>query len=384
MNHLPQDLAHITSCPDCQCRAALAAPDVDLEWVWARVAEQLEPRNQPMPARTNALPHAATPSQRPPFAWPTINRPIRAKPLNGKHDLYMPSPIRGSFRHRTVLALAAAAVILAMIGGVTGAMVAHRLWFGRGDSGLQAGAPAISAPVLASPAASTTVPVLTITIPAELVPKTHHRVTGFSYDKYLAGSQSVWNPYCCDGTVIQYQLTGSLQITADAAIQIVRANGAVDIIQAGIETTVNSGDALVTSNQTRITTVNSGTVDAEVLNWLLIDDPGNKFGGRGGQDGLTGMNHDEAGDFQQSLIELPGAVRITFWWFDLGPDQKIPVPSAGTWLAISQGLLKGTVLVAQDESYIMATNTTGSPTTTVYLVTLEPVEMSEPSPASSP
>src|SRR3954451_11995189 len=44
MNNHPQDITHIARCADCQARASLDAPDVDLERVWSGVTAQLSGR----------------------------------------------------------------------------------------------------------------------------------------------------------------------------------------------------------------------------------------------------------------------------------------------------------------------------------------------------
>jgi hypothetical protein len=247
----------------------------------------------------------------------------------------------------------------------------------------RAGVPAIPAPATPSPAASPTA-LFEVTLPAEIVPHTTERITGLSYDKYSAGTTSVWQPYCCDGPIVQYQLTGSIQVTGTAEFQIVRADGTIDQIPANTEATVNTGDTLVTLNQTGITTVNRGTVDAEILNWLLLDSPGDRFGGRTGQDGLVGGTHVNVGDFQGNLVDLPGAVTVSLQKLEVEPNEVVHPPPGGVQLALTLDIFYEFVPTVGTDSSFTAHNMNGHPTTPVYVVTLRPADSSGPPGSGTP
>jgi hypothetical protein len=305
--------------------------------------------------------------------------PIRMRRVTMARVVPISSARSATGARRWLPILVSAALILLLLG-----LAWRALGPGRPDRNPRLGVPAIHAPASPSPEASPTTTLFTITLPAGVVPHTTERITGISHDKYLAGSTSVWRPYCCDGPVVQYQLTGAIQVTGTAELQIVRADGTVDHIPANTEATVNTGDTLVTLNQTEITTVNNGTIDAEILNWALLDSPGDSFGGRGGQDGLVGMTHAGASDFLGNLVDLPGAVTVTLQRLELEPEQAVYPPEGGVQMALTLDTYTEWIITAGDGSYIKADNTNGTPTTTVYVVTLLPADSSGPPGASTP
>ena len=280
-----------------------------------------------------------------------------------------------SWLRRPILRYAAAAIL------ILGIVLAIDIIRDPGSD--RGGAPVIHAPATPSPEASPTT-LFEVTLPADLVPHTTERITGLSYDKYRAGTTSTWRPYCCDGPMVQYQLTGSIQVTGSAELQIVRADGTIDRIPANIEATVNTGDTLVTLNQTEITTVNNGTVDAEILNWLLLDSPGDRFGGRTGQDGLVGGTHVVVSDFQGTMVDLPGAVTVTLQKLEVEPNEVVHPPPGGVQLALTLDIFYEFVPTVGTDSSFTAHNMNGHPTTPVYVVTLRPADSSGPPGSGTP
>jgi hypothetical protein len=173
-------------------------------------------------------------------------------------------------------------------------------------------------------------------------------------------------------------------VTGSAELQIVRADGTTERIPANTEATVNTGDTLVTLNQTEITTVNNGTVDAEILNWLLLDSPGDRFGGRTGQDGLVGGTHVNVGDFQGNLVDLPGAVTVSLQKLEVEPNEVVHPPPGGVQLALTLDIFYEFVPTVGTDSSFTAHNMNGHPTTPVYVVTLRPADSSGPPGSGTP
>jgi hypothetical protein len=260
--------------------------------------------------------------------------------------------------------LAAAAVLLIVLGSIA---VAYRY---SGDSGPSRGGPAILAPATPSPTGET---LLEITLPAEIVPHTSDRHVGLSHEAYGPKSHAVWDPYCCDGPIIQYQLTGTITVRAEAPVQIVRANGSTDDILANTDATVNPGDALIVLNQVRIETTNDGSEPAEVLSWAFIDEPNDKFHGRTGQAGMAGQYVlDTAYDRQGSIVPIPGSATVRIQRVALEAGEQIEMPESSTMLVATLDPVTESVIRAGDGSYIKASNSRGEPTTTVYVVILAP------------
>jgi len=348
------DAEDITLVRRLQSLAAAPLPGSAGERVWRSLAETWEV--DPATSRE----HAA---------------PIRINDSRRVRQVQVPSPAPPSWLRRPILRYVAAAVL------ILGVVLAIDILRDPGSD--YGGAPVINAPATPSPAASPTT-LFEITLPADLVPHTTGRISGLSYDKYRAGSQSTWSPYCCDGPVVQYQLTGSIQVTGSAELQIVRADGTTERIPANTEATVNTGDTLVTLNQTEITTVNSGATDAEILGWLLLDSPGDRFGGRTGQDGLVGGTHVVVSDFQGTMVDLPGAVTVTLQKLEVEPNEVVHPPAGGVQLMLTLNNFYELVATVGADSSFTAHNTNGQPTTPVYVVTVRPADSSGPPGSSTP
>jgi hypothetical protein len=267
--------------------------------------------------------------------------------------------------------VALAATIVIVLSGIAAAIVVRSGLFDSDD-----GAPAIFAPATPSPdAGGDQQTLLEITLPADIVPHTRERHVGLSHEAYGPNSHATWVPYCCDGPVIQYQLSGAITVRAEGPIQIVRADGTAEDIRANVEATVNTGDTLIILNQTGIETVNSGSTPAEILSWVFLDDPGDTFSGRTGQEGMTGQFLlDHAQDISGSLVDIPGAATVRLQRLAIEAGERVDTPSGSTMLATTLDRSGETVIRAGDGSYIKASNTTGAPTTTVYVVTLSPAE----------
>jgi hypothetical protein len=173
-------------------------------------------------------------------------------------------------------------------------------------------------------------------------------------------------------------------VTGTAEFQVVRADGTIDRIPASTEATVNTGDALVTLNQIGLTTVNSGDTDAEILEWTLLDSPGDKFAGRSGQAGLFGITHVVASDGRRNMIDLPGGAIVRLQRMDLAPGEPIYRVDGVVQLAVTFDPVTEPIIYAGDGSYIKASNSNGTPTTSVYLLTLMPADDSSPPGANTP
>ena len=289
-------------------------------------------------------------------------KPISANGYMRPVRLPIPTPGRRRSLEAPLIYAIAAALLVAIIGGIIGALLTDRLL---SDDRPQP--PAILAPGTPEPTDET---LFEITIPADIVPQGTWRVSGLSHDAYRAHSESVWEPYCCDGAVVQYQLTGAIQVQGDVPLQILRANGDLEDVPANVEATVNKGDTLITLNQTGLTTINNGAQSADVLTWLLLDSPGDVFGGRSGQDGLVGIAFTTVGDVTNTMIPLPGAATVRLWRLIMEPERVVPARAGMVMLPV-QGDPSTEVIEVEDDGSFSARNTTGQRTTTVYVISFE-------------
>jgi hypothetical protein len=257
---------------------------------------------------------------------------------------------------------------------------------GRADNSRPAGIPAVVFPT------STTIPptptpvateetLLQVTIPADALPHGEGVSSGLAHFSIPPGTRSTWEPYCCPGPMVEYVLEGTYTVRAEAAIQLVRADGTVEEVPAGTEVVLGPGDGLISRNETVVEAANTGATPVELLNWVLIEK-----GDFGGHSLLGWVDH--MADVQGPLAVPAGPATLLLRRVELAPDATFPAPAAGT-LRFGVTLpnnAAGTPVAAdlgqQSDGTI---RTVGAEAITIYILTLEPAGGATGSPvASSP
>lgn len=201
-----------------------------------------------MSATTQSLPHSA--SQRRP-ALPRLMPP---------RELPAFSP-----RLRIAMIIAAVALLLLASGVVIGPLNLGR----DGDGGRPAG-PAVHAPGTPSPDATADEdPGFSVTIPAADLPEPDDGIAGSGIGHFTIppGTSSSWEPTCCTGPTVDYVISGTLSVRAEAATRVLRAGGGIEEFPAGTEVMLGPGDAIVSRVDTPAVSVNNGTEPVELLNW---------------------------------------------------------------------------------------------------------------------
>lgn len=146
----------------------------------------------------------------------------------------------------------------------------------------------------------------------------------------LAGLYTSSYGSCCHGPYVQYLLSGSLTFTVGGPTQVIRADGATEQVAADTTTTLVAGDTLLTRNEYPVATSNAGNESADVLDWLLIDDPNAQFGGRQGE-GWEFHDLYATGE----VPEITGAVALTIRRAVLAPDDYVPVVNGNLVLEVT-------------------------------------------------
>ncbi len=167
--------------------------------------------------------------------------------------------------HRFGPILPLAALLVVIVGGLAASALTGR--FGLHD---QRDNPAITAPGYAA----TDDTLLTFTIPAEAVSTGDKATIGLVIFTIPARSRSTWQPYCCPGSLMEYVVSGTYTVRADAPIQVLRGDGSIEDILAGTEVVLEPGDGLLSRNETVVESANTGSVPVELLSWVLIEDDG--------------------------------------------------------------------------------------------------------------
>jgi hypothetical protein len=249
--------------------------------------------------------------------------------------------------------------------------------FGSGDdrpSSIPAAVPTAPTP---TPAPVTEETLFEFTVPVEALPKGDGGTGGFTHFTIPPGVRSAWEPYCCKGLIFEYIISGSFTILAEEPIHIMRREGAVEEIPAGVEATLGPGDTLMTGNEVAFEAANIGAIPVELLNWALLE-PGD-FGGRA-LPGWINRSADVQGDFH----EYAGPVTYQLRQFTLVPDATMLLPEADLrFVSVARLNVQGTPAVGYmaqaDDGSIQ---NTGAVSQAVYVLTLN--EVNTPATPSSP
>jgi hypothetical protein len=351
-----------------QSLAAASVPDVARERVWRDLLDTWQPTTERKELSTNtAITHSPTASLRP--NGRTAPRPIPIDPR--RQPSWLGRPI-----------LRSVAVAILVLGFVMAIDIVRDPGRDRG------GAPAIQAPATPSPEASPAGTVVELTLPAEAIPHTHARFIALEHDTISPGADARWTPYAGTGPYMEYVISGSFTVRIEGDVEVLRADGTLDYEPANSDITLFQGDTLISLLQNAMETKNPGTSPAETMNWLFIDDPGDRFAGAQGQ-AEGGRKNDSYviwSEFQlgDTFPDWPGAVTFRLQRLELAPDELVYAPKDGVQLPLTLDVTTESILNAGDGHYFKASNIKGDPTTTVYLLTLLTAERSGASPAATP
>jgi hypothetical protein len=326
-----------------------AAPTADPAFgarLWAElmhahgIADNL--RQHPMPDSA-ALGQAAAPHRRPattPFGAPPTRR-------------------RWGFAQ-----FATAAVLLLILG-----LVYWALGPGRADDGPRDTIPGAAPTEPSVPTAATEGPVLKITLPAAALPRGDGVSSGLAHFIIPPGTGSTWEPNCCPGPLVEYVLRGTYSVRAEAAIQIVRADGTVEEVPAGTGVTLGPGDGLISRNETVVEAANVGATPVELLGWVLVEEGG--FQGHS----LPGWVMGGA-DVQGPLAVPAGPAELRLRRVELAPGAAItPPPGSLSFVVVLPQNAAGTPVPTfygrQTDGTLR--NPSSQNAITVYVLTMEPV-----------
>lgn len=274
-------------------------------------------------------------------------------------------------RHRWGLARLATAVVLLLVFG----LVYIASGPNRSDDGRRAALPAMVLPTgTPAPAATAEESLLVLTLPAESLPRGQTIGSGIADAVIPPGIRSTWEPlepYCCPGPMVEYVIEGTYTVRADAAIRVVRADGATEEAPAGTAVTLGPGDSLISRNETVVETANTGTTPVILLNWTLIavDPPGSFSGHR-----LTGWTQNSA-DVQEPLTLSAGPATLRLRRVELAPGAAdMPPPGSLSFVVVLPQNAAGTPVPTfygrQADGALR--NTSSRNAITVYILTLEP------------
>ena len=243
-------------------------------------------------------------------------------------SLARPHPVIGGpwIPWRRLSALSAAALLLAIVGAVIVVAI-----LASGDPDRAADMPPIMAPASPSPAATPEDAILLeIDIPAAAIPVSDGYIAALSFDVVPAGNSNDFGLSCCDGPLVQHLVSGTLTFTVSAPVEVIRADGTTEQVAADTPTTLVAGETLLTRNEHGVTTTNPGPEPAEVLDWLLLDDPNEYFAGRQ-EEGWEGRDLEATSD----VPPITGSVALTLRREVLVPGDIVPVLAGNLSLAVT-------------------------------------------------
>jgi hypothetical protein len=255
-----------------------------------------------------------------------------------------------------------AAMILALFGGFFAGR--HTDW---GTAGPTATAPAIQAPGTPPETGLTDATLLDVVFPAELLPTEENRIMGFGYVYVDPGSAGNWFPSCCDGPMFEFVLSGSLTITSQEAVQVLRADRTFEEIGPDVEIVLDPGDALITRNRIGFEYANTETTPVELLEWLYLDDPimyfaGHPLPGWGGPGGL---------DVTSKPPFFTDPVRVTLQRHVLDPEEMVgSARTDGILLVVTANVETDIVFKFGDGAFKAVDS--GGKTTTIYSLDVAP------------
>jgi len=170
---------------------------------------------------------------------------------------------------------------------------------------------------------------LEVALPAEALPHGDAVGGGLVHFTIAAGSRATREPYCCPGLLVEYVLSDAYTVRAEAAIRVVRADGAVEEVPAGTEVVLGPGDGPVSGHESAVEMANTGDAPVELLSWILIDDSEGEFGGYD----LAGWEV-QSFDVQGPLTVPPGPATLRLRRVELAGDADFPVPAVGSQFVV--------------------------------------------------
>ena len=291
---------------------------------------------------------------------PTALRSIARPLVPAKRAAPLPERLHPATFHDTGVKRWAPILISAALLLLTLAVAFGPLRPGGDGNGNHAAGPAVYAPASPSPDALHGETVLELTLPAEAIPSGEEIGSGLEHLTIPPGIGGTWEETCCPGTSVEYIISGSYTVTAEEAVQVVRADGAVEDVPAGTEVTLGAGDSLIARVETRLYGANTGTTPTELLSWSLIDATDDStYNGRmlsGWSEGNFDLHRPRPLPAVEAVIELHR--------FTVEDGDVIPVTGDLTYrVAIGRG-----ILVNRIDGTVTLTSRAEAPAT-VYVLT---------------
>lgn len=112
---------------------------------------------------------------------------------------------------------------------------------------------------------------LTISLPAHLLPRGNDISSGLTRFSVPAGTTATWTDPCCVGPLVEYVLAGTYTVLADDAVTVYRSTGTIEDVTKGSPVTLTTGDALLTRSQTPVEVTADASGPVDLLSWMLID-----------------------------------------------------------------------------------------------------------------
>jgi hypothetical protein len=243
---------------------------------------------------------------------PVTSSPIESATASGQQNLRPVIELPHMLRHR-LSAVAAAAILLAALGGIAG------FWlFDRGGDRTHTTGPAILAPATPSPTVERTDATLfDVVLPPEVLPTGAGRLAGLSYVYIEPGAIGSWADSCCPGLMFEHIVVGEITFTSKTASQVLRADDSVEDIAAGVDVALQPGDTFIARNEAEFRAANTGAEPVQMVEWLYLHDPRANFGGHR----LDGWGGPGGLDITQELPDFPGAIEVQLRQLVLDPGE---------------------------------------------------------------
>jgi hypothetical protein len=243
---------------------------------------------------------------------PVASSPFESVTVSGQQNIRPVIDLPQMLRHRLSV-IAAAAILLAALGGITA------FWlFDQGTDRTHTTGPAIHAPATPSPTAGLTDATLfDVVLPPEVLPTGAGRLAGLAYVYVEPGAIGNLADSCCPGLMFEHIVAGEITFTSKAAAQVVRGDDSVEDIAAGVDVALQPGDTFIARNEVEFRAANTGGEPVQMVEWVYLSDPRANFGGHQ----LVGWGGPGGLDVTDQPPDFPGAIEVRLQRLVLDPGE---------------------------------------------------------------